>query len=291
MTYSHPDSHTYPQRQLQQKWLSHPLWSNGPSSGTLIEKRERLEIRESESLRWLHRCNGAVESVMDLTDKNQLILPHSQAMSLARLFNSTPSTVLNLGLGGGDLVRYLLGQLTAVSITSVENDSHLIKLHQQHFSRERNHHCNDQHQIILNDANAFVQSSESHSRYDFIFVDLFDEAGICPFVLSSRFTQACSTLLNPNGILCINFILDSPMQLQNIATQLHRQLGTVPLMLNIPKHPNIIALASASFPLHFSAEKLLARARGLGKENTIDTDYVTHFTRQLIRDNGARFLK
>ena len=286
--------YSYPKQDLSQ----HPLWTEGAQAGSLVEKRDDVEIREAERLRWLHRSNGAVESVMNLDFKSQLILPHSKAMSLFRLFNHSPTTALNLGLGGGDLVRHLMARLPSVCITSVDNDENIVGFHERYFlGPESQGQKKSKNNIIIADANEFVQTQNRDPHYDVILVDLFNDGGLCPFVLSASFLQACFSLLSKNGFLVLNLMLNKQDQLQTIAQDLHRLSGAVPLLLSVPKHPNIVAFASSNLSPQLSSRKLLAAANRLDEENTSNLGFgfgfgfgfAKNFTQKMIEDNRSRF--
>jgi len=266
----------------------HALWSQGPQAGKLIEEMNGIEVREEDHLRWLHRGNDAVESVINLNHPCELILPHSQAISLFQLFNTDAKSALNLGLGGGDLLRHLNKTIPELSITSIENDADMVRLHEKYFADydTENQRCPQaQDNIIHIDAEHYMQrysdkDTATYKQYDVILIDLYDDLGICPFVLSSIFLKQCISLLPENGILCLNLMLSSQEQLQSIVSNLHSLSGAIPLMFHIPYHPNIITFCSPAFPTMMKSDELITRATTLDSKN--NTNYAVDFTRQLI---------
>ena len=89
----------------------------------LSQGKEALSVSENEHYRWLafHHNNNepVIQSVMHKRKPWQLTLPHQTALLLPLLFFK-PNNVVELGLGGGNLDRFLAHLSTNITIKSIE---------------------------------------------------------------------------------------------------------------------------------------------------------------------------
>ena len=88
----------------------------------LSQGEENLSVSENQYFRWLAFNNDkgeqVIQSVMHKRKPWQLTLPHQTALLLPLLFFK-PQNVVELGLGGGNLDRFLAHTCNNISIKSI----------------------------------------------------------------------------------------------------------------------------------------------------------------------------
>ncbi|MBI2967504.1 MAG: fused MFS/spermidine synthase [Bacteroidetes bacterium] len=105
------------------------------------------------------------------------------------------SNVLLLGLGGGTIANYLENYLD-MKVTAVEIDPRADEIAKRFFGLSKNT------RVIIDDARHYLQTSDS--RYDIILFDVFRDV-IPEYVMSREAFLSAMSLLNPGGIIMVNF--------------------------------------------------------------------------------------
>lgn len=70
---------------------------------------------------------------MSLKTPHRLILPNMELMMVFLLFQRRPDKILMLGLGGGDMVRYLHHVLPEATLQIAESDSAMVHISREYF--------------------------------------------------------------------------------------------------------------------------------------------------------------
>ena len=95
---------------------------------------ELLSVNENQYYRWL--CfDDVVQSVMLKSKPWRLTLPHQTALMLPLLFLQ-PEKVVELGLGGGNLARFLKHYLPQLQLYTIEYSQSVIDCFSQYFNPE-----------------------------------------------------------------------------------------------------------------------------------------------------------
>ncbi|WKW46766.1 fused MFS/spermidine synthase [Myroides sp. JBRI-B21084] len=126
-------------------------------------------------------------------------------------FTSKASTILVLGLGGGDVIKQLQQQFkTEGLITAVEIDPIVIQIAMNDFGIIPDKSL----EIINNDALQFIKYTKK--TFDLIIVDLFTDSEIPEFVFNNSFIMQIHNILKINGTAILNtFILNDEHELRN----------------------------------------------------------------------------
>ncbi len=101
----------------------------------LSKMDDAISIFENEHYRWL-ASGGVVQSIMNKRKPWLLTQPHQTALLLPLLF-FRPTKVVELGLGGGNLVRFISKLTTEISVTSIECNPYVIDCFSQYFNPEK----------------------------------------------------------------------------------------------------------------------------------------------------------
>ncbi|MEG0916636.1 MAG: fused MFS/spermidine synthase [Myroides sp.] len=126
-------------------------------------------------------------------------------------FRSEETSILILGLGGGDVVKQLRNNFKShATITAVEIDPVVIEIALKEFDIIPNSKL----EIVNNDANVFLKYSKE--RYNLIIVDLFNDVTIPDFVFQPEFIKSVYNVLDLNGSIIFNtFILSDVHKVRN----------------------------------------------------------------------------
>src|SRR5689334_7933621 len=68
---------------------------------------EGVQISERDGMRYLHLGSDTVQSGMSLADPIELVLSYTRSMLAFLLFVPEPPRLLNIGLGGGSLAKWI----------------------------------------------------------------------------------------------------------------------------------------------------------------------------------------
>jgi spermidine synthase len=98
---------------------------------------ENLSVAENEHYRWL-LFDNVVQSVMLKRVPFRLTIPHQYFLMLPLLFSS-PKNIIELGLGGGNLIRFLNHILPETEILSIEYNQQVIDCFDTFFNPQKIH--------------------------------------------------------------------------------------------------------------------------------------------------------
>ena len=200
----------------------------------------RLEVVENKHFRWL-LLDNVVQSIINKRASHTLTLPHQIGLMLPLLFN-TPENILILGLGGGDLHRFLLRITPTAQLTTIESNQTIIQCYQTYFSQG-----NNQHTIIESDVFKWVKK-QNQLDYEWIIVDIFsaklDDSIWLTFIVD------CLNKVKNNTYVSINITDSSEKHLNALFTLLKKYSGSITYFM-IPHYQNVIVhiLVAATSPL------------------------------------------
>ena len=203
-----------------------------------------LRVFENKLFRWL--CfddEQAIQSCMLLAEPEKLILPYQQFMMMWQLLQreNPPTTASLLGLGGGDIIRYLQKYFPLMKIVAVDNEPQIARIASEHFLVRP-----DQKQLTLQieDAKEFIKKPHQH---DLLLIDIVENNKLPGFLSEILFWKNCKESLNENGIMIANIVPESEEHFLNTLKMLKNVFGHLPLCLEVPEHKNIVLLMPLSF--------------------------------------------
>ncbi|MGL4251030.1 MAG: spermidine synthase [Aeromonas sp.] len=182
-----------------------------------VKPQRRLTVQENGQHRWLE-IDGVVQSAMSLVDPGALCLPHQRVV--ACLLPEQASRILELGLGGGDLTRYLCQRWPSVSHECVDLDEEVLTVYQQFFQHSQHDECVAP-ALHLADALAFLEQSEQ--QYDLILLDLFSQDGNPLLLFQERLYRVLAPRLS--GTLIINLLPRTELELTHALTLIEQWIG------------------------------------------------------------------
>lgn len=228
------------------------LYSN-PNSG------EMIEVRQWQQYRWLHFGDKSVQALMMTDAIEQVVLPNIQALLAAFLFCPEAKRLLNLGLGGASLERYLVSNNPDLEITSVESNDLIIELAKDYF------HLPDNIDVKNKPADKFVQ--EETRSYDIILSDIFVADNQASCLYDESFYANILNRIEETGVLAINILPDSEEDVVNLLLPMKNYFGYL-YLLEFPDFSNAIIFASCKkIP---DADELNKRADELYEKTKLD---------------------
>ncbi len=132
---------------------------------------EAISVSENEHYRWLafsgNNNEQVIQSVMLKRKPWKLTLPHQTALMLPLLFFK-PNSIVELGLGGGNIQRFINNLSEDISIHSIEHSSDVIDCFNQYFNPEKN----PMH-VVFSDSQQWLQ--ENKTQFDWFICDIFQQ--------------------------------------------------------------------------------------------------------------------
>jgi spermidine synthase len=214
---------------------------------------ETVEVRQWQEYRWLHLSDKSIQSLMQLDAKDDVILPNIQALLSVFLFCPSAKRLLNLGLGGASLERYLDSKWPDIAIRSVESNVQVIQLAKDYFCLP------ESVDVIADSADHFL--TNHNEIYDIILCDIFVADMQASCLYDNEFYANISKCINKEGVLAINILPDSEEDVVNILLPMKNYFDYL-YLLEFPDYSNAIIFASKKkipnrAELYKQAEELL----------------------------------
>ena len=242
----------------------------------LRSKLNRIEISESDGMRLLRTDQRAVQSTLNIARPEQLVLPYMAAMMTGLLFQPDPARTLLLGLGGGDLVRFLLHYLPRATIDAVEIDPLMAMVSREHFALPDSERLT----LHIDDAGHFI--SQRHDDYSLILVDIYAGDGVPKLLLEPGFYRNCRDKLAQQGLLVINVLTNDAATFLSMMQMIRSRFNRATLCLSVPHHTNVIIFAFEQRPAPLTLSPLLEQAAQLSERFELE---LGDWTRQLFTTN------
>jgi spermidine synthase len=152
------------------------------NSAGLLESE--ITVSENNHFRWM-AFDDVVQSVMNKRKPWLLTLPHQNVMLFPLLFFK-PNNIVELGLGGGNIRRFIEHLSSNIQIDSVEHSAEVIDCFNQYFSPDSTTHSKQpanlinanqakrNTQLFYQDSNIWLFSKES-KQYDWYICDIYQQ--------------------------------------------------------------------------------------------------------------------
>ncbi|WP_206486511.1 hypothetical protein [Thalassotalea sp. G2M2-11] len=197
----------------------------------LVRDDENINIKENNHYRFL--CfDHIVQSIMLKRKNHQLTLPHQYFITLPLLF-MTPKKVIELGLGGGNILRFIKAVVPDSQLMSVENNLQVIQCFEQYFNPDNIHI-----DINCQAANSWLAQQKTVHCHWLIF-DIFQAQR--SDLESVELIQQLLTHLTSKAWMTINLVDLTEKQLNRTLRYLSKIKQNRELTyFNVPQYKNII---------------------------------------------------
>lgn len=209
----------------------------------LTKHGDAISVSENDHFRWM-AFNDVVQSIMHKRKPHSLTLPHQIALLLPLLLFK-PNNIVELGLGGGNLTRFLAQLSSEITVTTIEYNQQVVDCFTEYFNPEKKSmniiHADGLQWLALQDA----------SDIDWLICDVYrsDEFGFNSII---KQLETLTSKLNEQACLSINLpdVSDEEINLcltilQQLQTHHHISYFHIPNYLNI-----VIHLYPKNWPLH-----------------------------------------
>jgi len=200
----------------------------------LSQQQDAMSVNENDYYRWM-AFSDVVQSVMNKRKPCRLTLPHQIAIMLPLLFFK-PTRIIELGLGGGNLTRFLHNLSANVNLTTIEYSQQVIEGFEQYFNPEKK-----ELDIVCADGMTWLKEQHA-SDLDWIICDVYQSKEFGFDVIIQQL-ETLTDKLAPQSCLAINLpdISDSDINLcltilQQLKPEHHITHFTIPNYLNIVIH-------------------------------------------------------
>jgi spermidine synthase len=214
----------------------------------LSQQQDAITISENDSYRWM-AFSDVVQSVMHKRNPWQLTLPHQVALLLPLLFFK-PIRIIELGLGGGNLTRFLQHLSIEIVLTTIEHSQCVIDSFEQHFNPKK-----EDIDIIFADGITWL-AQQNASDIDWIICDVYQSQEL-GFDCIVKQLETLTSKLDPQACLSINLPDISDHDINLCLTILQQlQSNHHITYFNIPNYLNIIIHLT---PKHWQLHRLIKR--------------------------------
>lgn len=168
----------------------------------LDESYPRPFVLDDGECRYLYFSIRLMQSAMRRKAPDALELRYTQEMMACLLFKPKPGRLLQIGLGGGSLVKFCHRRLPGTRVLAVEIDPDVVAfrdLFEVPLDDERL-------AIVCGDGGAFLAAADK--GIDFILVDAFDREGYAPGLTDREFFETALDRLSGGGVLVVNLAGD-----------------------------------------------------------------------------------
>jgi hypothetical protein len=214
----------------------------------LNQNKGNISVSENDHYRWL-AFDDVIQSVMLKRKPAKLTLPHQIFIMLPLLF-FRPHNIYELGLGGGNIGRFMTTLNNELSFVSIEYNKHVIDCFKQFFNPEEVNV-----DICHQDAHLWLQQA-SNCQLDWLICDIYqqktqdfkDTLAQLSLLIEPLTSEKCLTLNLP----------DSSDQEVNLCLTILQQLQTSHKIIyfHVPNYLNIIIHL---IPKQWQTEKMLLR--------------------------------
>lgn len=190
-----------------------------------------IAVYRNDEYRWL-LIDNVLQSLMLINSPAKLTMPHQ--VKLTQLLSEVKlNTVVEFGLGGGNLRRFLAKHQPTMHVTSVEHSSIIIDIYHQFFNPE-----NIDADIVNMDAFDYLNTMKPNA-VDWLIYDLYSDQLENLALEKSLLTQLHQPLTK-QGWLSLNLTGINNIGLQWLEWQLQKQFNSSPVTLTIDGFENKI---------------------------------------------------
>lgn len=166
-----------------------------------------VSISQRNGVRYLTLGTEWIQGAMLVARPDEIELEYARRMMGWMLFESNPSLIVQMGLGGGALAKFCLRHFPRAELEVIEIDASVARACHDWFSLPR---PSAQFRLVIGDALAYALDPSAHGRADVLQVDVYDAYADGPAVGSASFYQGCFDCLAPGGWMCVNLFGDHP---------------------------------------------------------------------------------
>ena len=172
-----------------------------------VEKRGSIV-----ELRARSRGSEALESAVDLSDPQRLVVAYTRSLYAALFFRPQPQRVMILGLGGAGFHRLFAAAYPDALLQTVELDPKVLELCETRLAFKPT----AQTPVALMDGRMFVK--RDNQTWDWIILDAFRGGFVPPHLKTEEFYRECAARLGERGVFVSNLHSSSELYYSDVKT-------------------------------------------------------------------------
>jgi len=192
--------------------------------------------------------SGQRQTAVDLSDPGRLVVPYTRTMLAAAWVQPNPEQILQIGLGGGGLNRFLTAVNSNLQLQTAELDPAVLETAEAYMGYQRS----NRDQVTLMDGRMFLKR-HPEQRYDWIFLDAYREGTVPVHLKTREFYQLVSDRLAPGGVVAANLHNTSALFESDVATL--KSVFPEVHLYETTDRANVVALAFHGSPPDFQQEQ------------------------------------
>lgn len=138
------------------------------------------------------------QTAVDLRQDSHLVIPYTRSMLAAAFVQPRPRRILQIGLGGGGLNRFLRIAYPDARLTTVELDGEVLAVAKEFMG----YRPDSRDEVVIEDGRSFVKKAKE--QWDWILVDAFRDGSVPVHLKTREFYQLLSDRLAPGGVVALN---------------------------------------------------------------------------------------
>ncbi len=244
----------------------------------------KVEVSEKGGLRTLHLGSETVQSVMRLGDPHGLEVAYTRAMMAFLLFVPAPRDILQVGLGGGSMAKWLHRHVPEARDTVVEIHPEVVSVAQQYFDLPPE---DERLRIVIGEGAEYVANHPQSC--DVLLVDGYGSHGQAASLGTRLFYDSARRALKPGGVFVVN-LWGSDRFFGTYVDRIHLAFDGTFLLLPAQPKQNVVAFGFERSPGMPKWEDLRARARELESRYGLEFLRFVEGFRKLNLHNERRLL-
>lgn len=215
-----------------------------------------MEVVDDQELRSLHFGTPEKQSAMSLTAHHRLILSYTRAMMAGLLFVNKPENVLNVGLGGGSIPKFLMHYYPNCQVDVVEIREKVVDLAYNYFFMPQDPRLN----IFICDIKEYFRTVTAKC-YDLIVLDVYNKDGLSDSIKAFSFMNVCKSRLKPGGVLVVNLWSEPEKIYKKMVYNIFKCFKSHALILPVTDRSNHIAIGINTPGRKYDSELLQKKSR------------------------------
>ncbi len=243
-----------------------------------------VELSEQDGVRYLHLGSETIQSAMRLSDPVELVLSYTRSMMGFLLFNPEPRRVVNVGLGGGSVAKWLHRHLPQAQQVVLEVEPRVIAIARQFFSVPPD---DERLKILAADGAQWV--AQHPGCADVILVDGYTGRAQAGELATDEFYALAAQALTREGVLVVNLWGSDRMYDANLQ-RIERAFDGQVCLLPAEQRGNVVVFAFRRAPGETRWAVLRERALVLAERTGLEFPRFVDALRKLNPHDGKRLL-
>ena len=216
-----------------------------------------VQISERDGVRYLHLGSNTVQSGMRINAPDELVLSYTRSMLAFLLFVPEPRRLVNIGLGGGSLAKWIHRHLRDAQQVVLELEPRVISVARQYFCLPAD---DDRLRVLAADGAGWIR--EHPECADVVLVDGYDGRSQASELTTDEFYHDAARSLYSTGVMVVN-LWGNDRRFDSYVQRIEAAFDGQICCLPAAQRGNVIVVAFKRQPRDTRWDELRTRARAL----------------------------